>query len=1317
MKKTVPVWKPVLIIVLVAMAIALVTPPEQKLRRGLDLAGGTRLIYQVEIPPDQSAFAESIIDDIIAVQRERVDPNGVMNLVWRRVGANRIEIQMPLADEQTESRRQDWIEIRDRIEGRNIDLSVISDFVLASGDREATMLQASGAAPQTAEQVRLIIDQRQAMEEASERRRAVELQVAELRFERENLPDDAADAQKEALDRQIADLDRRIERLAAQERSAREAVEQARTAIPTGEARAADLLELLFLTGRAHDVWQEALSALETAEQAYVQAREASATLRAEPEPDQQALRAAQTLERSRFDELLDADDRVRAARRALEGLRQAVESRNLDVGNLQRVLNLPTQPTAGARRGTPSPRAQELAQLRQRFDDRADDIDAALAAWDRYQQSKRGALDDPADLIRLLRGSGILEFRIVPSPGEVIGLQEYRNRIRNSGPMAAPEADFVWRRVDSITQIATGELSDEMRQRLETRLPEETLEEYENRVFEFFGEQRGGVVVHPHRGEFFILVSNEPGNRISEQEPGWEVLNASQSTDPQTGFPSVLFRLNTAGGQLMARLSGENVGRLMSIILDGRVMSMATIQGRLGNTVTITRRDGYTPEELRFLIRTLNAGSLAGRMSDDPISVTKVAPSAGRENLRRGFVSAYWALILVAIAMMLYYLINGVVTVFILCFNTLLILAGMSLIQGTFTLPGLAGIVLTIGMAVDANVLIFERIREELERKLDLKSAVKQGYEKALSTIVDANVTTLITCVVLFYTATAEVRGFALTLMIGVLASMFTSLFVSRVIFELGMQWGIIKSMPMIPTLVPSIGRLLNPSIDWLKARYPLAVLSVILMVLSVAAISIRGGDIFDIEFRSGTQVAFTLVDDQTMPLDRTGEDAGVRDLLEAYAIENEIDFLRRINVSVIGLGDPINGRYRSFSVLTTSEDQSLVESSVSSAFDGLITQVRGKSFGGSNITSHLEAGSPVFPIRSLAAAGGRAGVLTLPTLGEVIGDRTVSQPVPAEFLGGTAIVLDQISPAATPEEIRNRIAQMQSIAPFDRHPANPFIVIPLTPIDPQRIAAGERSGFVRMAVLFRDGITDYQANPDEFRSTDEAALAAQSWRLVREALTRERTLDSVTNFSSQVSMDMKLAALQAIFLSLLAVVVYIWVRFGNLKYGLAAIAALAHDVTIALGAIAVSGFIYDWTIGQWLTLDPFRIDLAMVAAILTLIGYSLNDTIVVFDRIRENRGKLAFETPEIINTSINQTISRTVLTSGTTMLALLTLYIFGGQGSVHGFAFAMIIGIIVGTYSSIAIAAPILMLRFGKKKPARDEIWPSTPRGIEPA
>jgi len=286
---------------------------------------------------------------------------------------------------------------------------------------------------------------------------------------------------------------------------------------------------------------------------------------------------------------------------------------------------------------------------------------------------------------------------------------------------------------------------------------------------------------------------------------------------------------------------------------------------------------------------------------------------------------------------------------------------------------------------------------------------------------------------------------------------------------------------------------------------------------------------------------------------------------------------------------------------------------------------------------------------------------------------------------------------PSITLEDLTERINRMRLTARFEHLPIQEFEVVGVA-LDnvAAEVAGGEEARYRSAVVIIAPNEqTDYRENEQLIKSFYEDAngLAASQWQVVHAAMRRDTSLQGVTQFSPQVSRTMKTRAIVAMLLSLMAVVAYIWLRFGSLRYGLAAIVALVHDVTIALGLVAVCAMIHDSAFGHALGLTDFKINLAMVAAVLTIIGYSLNDTIVIFDRVRENRGRLATVTPAIVNDSINQTISRTALTSGTTLLAVLILYIFGGQG-VHGFAFAMIIGVFVGTYSSIAIAAPLLTL-----------------------
>ncbi|MCH8164204.1 MAG: protein translocase subunit SecF [Planctomycetes bacterium] len=293
------------------------------------------------------------------------------------------------------------------------------------------------------------------------------------------------------------------------------------------------------------------------------------------------------------------------------------------------------------------------------------------------------------------------------------------------------------------------------------------------------------------------------------------------------------------------------------------------------------------------------------------------------------------------------------------------------------------------------------------------------------------------------------------------------------------------------------------------------------------------------------------------------------------------------------------------------------------------------------------------------------------------------------SEFLGGVAIVINDIDPPVSADDVAKRIDRMRAQPDFANYVGREVGVFGLKladPIDPSQ-------GFVSVAVAVYDPqLSFFDVDFDLW----DRGLAQAEWRLVSQALQRQTSLEQVSSYSSAVAATLAAAAGMAVVLSLLGILVYIWVRFGSLRYSMAAIVALVHDVTIALGLLALSAWIGRSALSSLLLIEEFRIDLGVVAALLTIIGYSLNDTIVILDRIRENRGKLPIPTADIVNRSINQTISRTVLTSFTTLLAVGIMYGAGGSG-IRPFAFCLLIGLVVGTYSSVAIAAP-LVVRFAR-------------------
>jgi len=295
---------------------------------------------------------------------------------------------------------------------------------------------------------------------------------------------------------------------------------------------------------------------------------------------------------------------------------------------------------------------------------------------------------------------------------------------------------------------------------------------------------------------------------------------------------------------------------------------------------------------------------------------------------------------------------------------------------------------------------------------------------------------------------------------------------------------------------------------------------------------------------------------------------------------------------------------------------------------------------------------------------------------LGQVIGGDSPFDV--REFKGGVAMVFDKLQPPQTLEAIRKRLKEIRLQPQFQKYESRGYNVVGLKEVGQDK--KGEQL-YNKIALVVSDESLAYSDDPVQW----EERMARPELEQAEEALSAEESLRKVVQFAPQVARQTQQQALIALVLALGAVVAYVWIRFGTMQYGLAAIVALFHDVSITLGVI---------TVADKLGIGDFRIDLAMIAAFLTVVGYSLNDTIVVFDRIRENRGKLKELSNNIINTSINMTLSRTLLTSFTTLVAVVFLFFMGGPG-VHGFSMAMLCGILVGTYSSIAVAAPLLQNR----------------------
>ena len=563
---------------------------------------------------------------------------------------------------------------------------------------------------------------------------------------------------------------------------------------------------------------------------------------------------------------------------------------------------------------------------------------------------------------------------------------------------------------------------------------------------------------------------------------------------------PYLLLEFDSDGSSMWERITGENVDERVAILLDGRIYSVATITERISGGTRLS--GGFSVEEARDLRLVLKAGSLPAKLII--AEEQTIGPSLGRTAINNGMLAGVVGLALIAAFMIIYYGVSGLIGVLALIFDMLIILGflcfpgplaqlGVSGMNATLTLPGIAGIILTIGMAVDASVLIYERIREELRAGKGIRSSVNAGYARAFVTILDANLTTFITALVLYRFGTGPIRGFAVTLSIGIMASMFCSLVFTRAIFS--------NLLAQVKRTKISIGKLAlirNAHFDIITGRKKTYMLSLAVILLGAISFAVHGGLNLSIDFTGG---------------------------LETNVISSE---------------------YSSSADLTNALS---------------------------------EQGLASVQVQSLEDWGGE----------------------------GSAFV------------IRTSTSDKDEVY----------------------AALGEAS-----CILMED----------------EAGESEASF---------------IKQIGPRVGNELRSRAVDSILLAMFFIVLYIWYRF-QFKWGLAAVVALFHDIIITVGLLA---------------LFQIEISLTIIAALLTIVGYSINDTIVVFDRIREdNRLRKGKTFEEIVNKGINETLSRTIVTSLTTFVAVLMLFLFG-FGEIHDFAFTLMIGIIVGTYSSIFVASPILI------------------------
>ena len=726
---------------------------------------------------------------------------------------------------------------------------------------------------------------------------------------------------------------------------------------------------------------------------------------------------------------------------------------------------------------------------------------------------------------------------------------------------------------------------------------------------------------------QYLVVVDPDPKKRIDG-----DLLQSVRETITDRGL-AVGFTFNNRGGHLMQQLtsryeprSGADYKTRLAVLLNEEIHSAPTINAIIGSTGVI--EGSFTQQEIDDLLGVLNAGALQVPLYRTPASEFTVSPLLGIDVQKKGVTAMTVAIIAVFAITLIYYLVPGFVADICLALNLILVLGAMALIDATFTLPGFAGLVLSIGMAVDSNVLIFERMREERQRGASLRMAIKNGFEKAFGTIFDSNVTTLITAVVLYYVGTEQVKGFAVTLFIGIVISMFTAVYVGRLLFDIAERKRWITDVKML-NIVPTT------NFDFMGKRRAVVAASLLIMVAGLVLVGIRGKDNLDIDFRGGSMVTFRFVGD-----------APSADEVRA-ALDKKFEKSLSLERLTLGEGD---GKTVLFRMRTIESDPAKVSANIKDAFADTNMKLVQQEVKVGELKEVAKTGEADLggddPLKG-AFAGWNEAIITL------------TQPMMPSSIAEQAI--DHLKSKTHLTQVEELVTATGVKADNAK---NEEVVIRFAPSVPVAEAKGALDAFVERV----------QGAPH---------------------------FEEINTFEAVVAGDTQMAALWAIAMSLLSIIAYLWIRFQHVTFGVAACAALVFDVLITLGLLTLGAYMSGNTLGDLLMLEDFKINLTIVASFLTIIGYSLNDKIVVFDRIREVRGRNPLLTTRMVNQSLNQTLSRTLLTATTTIVVLIVMYILGGEG-IHGFAYCLLLGILVGTFSSLYIACPVLLWLTNRQGPA---------------
>jgi SecD/SecF fusion protein len=824
----------------------------------------------------------------------------------------------------------------------------------------------------------------------------------------------------------------------------------------------------------------------------------------------------------------------------------------------------------------------------------------------------------------------------------------------------------------------------------------------------------RKGMRVVPHKGvpieagvhAFHVI---EDPESIAERFDG-SILENPGVDKGERGEPVTTFEVKSKYQGAFAAWTGKNVRLPMAIILNGEYMMAPNINSPLSDRVQVTLGTtsfAAAKAQANELKTTLQTGSLKLRPVME--ARAKVGARLAGESRDRGVLATIVALGLVLVFMLVYYRWMGMVANVALVLNLVLLVGALAFCDAALSLPGIAGIVLTLGVAVDANILINERIREERAAGRNLHRALDEGYSRALTTIVDANMTSIITAAFLYIYGSGAIRGFAVSLTLGLLISMFTAVYVTRAIFEWQLKRGSLREFK-----VTGSGRV--PNIRWMALRRILVPISVAAVVLGIVVFSATDRfTLYDIDFTGGQKVQMRFAKAPAQGVDYVKETLtkGPYDVqVESVHFDKNQELEKRQQTVKVG---PFEG-VEVFSVgssgevfelkiqrstgrtdLTSEEEEQALRGYLEQAFKDDLSppwqQAPPRRFGTAP-TPEGAAGEPPAPAEPPA-------VPPAPT--------PAPAPAPADdalkaLEGG--IVTDvafadpdgRLTPEALETVLRKDYPQYSHVGQRRAVKMDGLerkVVV--------RPAAGAPSGSLkRYDVWLKTTEVGKTVSVDPepaqmgrdlaqwFGSIAFHEALAKALGVAKAADLQEIGLSepfpSQDQISPSVAQRLKNDALLALALSLIGIIIYVALRFRSQAMGFASVLCLFHDVVVTAGVVAIANS---------LGLVDARINLTMVAAFLTLVGLSINDTVVIYDRIRENRGRNPSITPAMIDLSLNQTFGRTLKTITTILLVVFAMFIFnvGQRNVLEGFSFCLIIGSFVGTYSTIAIAAPLLL------------------------